>query len=133
MPLPDLQRAVAAAVSATVLVPAAYTVMKIYTPETDGSTGVPELIIRATAAQRSRFPVFFARLGYDMTLILAAGAHIGVTVGVGQGLYLPVLQNAERMSVQETSAALLRFRVKARKTRDLRPPGHPGNPGRPAR
>lgn len=117
VPLPDLQRAVAAAVTATVLVPAAYTVMKIYTRETDASTGIPERIIRATAAQRGTFPAFFARLGDDMTLILAPGAHIGVTVDVGHGLYLPVLQNAERMSDQEISAALLRFRVKARKAR----------------
>ncbi len=112
LPLSAVQRAVAATVSASIAVPAAFTVVKVHLDEADAPHA--ELVIASVAAQRQSRPVFFGSLDGD-TVRVAAGAHVAVTVDVGRGLYLPVLGDAETLGPSEIAAALLRFRVKARK------------------
>lgn len=117
LPLSAMQQAIAATVTAALAVPAAFTVVKVYLDGTGENPVIPELVIRATAAQRSRYPAFFARLADDRSLLASRGAQIGLTVDVGHGLYMPVLRDAESMSVRDISEALLRFRVQARRGR----------------
>lgn len=117
IPLSRIQRAIAATVTAAIAVPAAFTVVKVNLPATDEQPGFPECVIRATAAQRSLHPSFFGRITGDGMLVASPGAQIGISVDAGHGLYMPVLRDAESMSVREISAALLRFRVQARRGR----------------
>jgi len=117
LPVSALQRAVARTVTAASVVPSAFTVVRVYV---DGRSDNPDVVaetIRATSAQRPRFPCFFARLASDGTLTALPGAQVGVTVDTGHGLYMPVLRDAESLSQRDISAALLRFRVKARRAR----------------
>lgn len=110
------QLAVAATVTEAQAVPAAFTVVKVELGRS-APADVAERVIAATAAQREKFPAFFARLIDDGTVRAAAGAQIGVTVDVGQGLFVPVLPNAHEMSIGDISAALMAARVKARRSR----------------
>lgn len=103
--------------AAALTVPSAYTLVKVYADREDRLPGPAERVIKAVAAQRSRFPAFFGQLGRDGTVMVAPGAQIGLTVDVGQGLYLPVLHDAESLSLRDISAAMLRFGVKARRGR----------------
>lgn len=119
------QRAVAAVVSeAHRTIPAAFTVVKVDVTEaielarqiagrTGGLVGLTELVISAVAGLRDRHPRFFAAVGADNAIVLADGAHIGVTVDVGKGLFIPVIRYAVRLPVPEIAASMMDFRIKA--------------------
>jgi 2-oxoglutarate dehydrogenase E2 component (dihydrolipoamide succinyltransferase) len=121
--LPAAQQAVAAAVSAShQRIPAAFSVVKVTgrwrQEEADrpvAVAGIPELVIKAIADVREEFPLCFSSLGPGNTVTTPAGAHIGVTVDVGYGLYVPVIHDADARSVGEIAAALLQARLKARR------------------
>jgi 2-oxoglutarate dehydrogenase E2 component (dihydrolipoamide succinyltransferase) len=117
LPVSALQRAVARTVTAALTVPVAFTVVKVYLDGKGENPDVLAEVIRATAAQRARYPRFFARLADDGTLTALPGAQIGLTVDTGHGLYMPVLRHAESLYPRDISAALLQFRVKARRAR----------------
>jgi len=112
LPLSSVQRAVAATVNASLSTPTAFTVVKVYLGNADA--GHADLVIAAVAAERKSRPVFFGSLDGDAVRVVA-GAHIAVTVDTGDGLYLPVIRNAQDLAPPAIAAALLRFRVKARK------------------
>jgi 2-oxoglutarate dehydrogenase E2 component (dihydrolipoamide succinyltransferase) len=74
--------------------------------------GLPDLVIRAVAARRADFPLFFAAPRDDGS-VTVGGAHVGVTVDVGRGLFVPVVRDAADRSWAELSALLMRFRIAA--------------------
>jgi 2-oxoglutarate dehydrogenase E2 component (dihydrolipoamide succinyltransferase) len=117
LPLSRLQQAIAATVTSSLAVPAAFTLVKIYLPEAGDRPGVAEQVIHATAALREQYPAFFGRLTGQGTLAVSPGAHIGITFDLGHGLYMPVLRHAQTLSMREISTALLRFSVQARRGR----------------
>lgn len=123
--LPRGQRAVAAVVTqAHHTIPAASAVMKV---EVDAAlliarqlsksagvlVGLPELLVKVIGGQRSRFPVFFAEPVADGAVRLADAAHLGVTVDVGTGLFVPVLRDVERQSLIAIAETLTSFRASA--------------------
>ncbi|MDF3290283.1 2-oxo acid dehydrogenase subunit E2 [Streptomyces silvisoli] len=105
-------------------IPSAFTVIKVYgdglirarqrvAEGTSEFLGLVEFVVRAIARQRADFPEVFADLRADSTLSIAPGAHVGVTVDVGRGLYLPIVRDAAEKSLPEISGMLMEFRVKA--------------------
>ncbi|MEU7935368.1 2-oxo acid dehydrogenase subunit E2 [Micromonospora echinofusca] len=101
-------------------IPAAYTVVKVVADKLKqrlrdeaagiGFVGVPELVVKATAARRAQFPLCFARAEDDQAATVRPGAHVGVTIDVGKGLYLPVVADADTRPLRDVAADLLRFR-----------------------
>jgi 2-oxoglutarate dehydrogenase E2 component (dihydrolipoamide succinyltransferase) len=74
--------------------------------------GPAALAIAAVAALRARFPRVFARYR-DGRVTLAPGAHVAVTTDVGNGLYLPVVRDADQRTVPDIAGQLMRFHVGA--------------------
>lgn len=101
-------------------IPAAYTVVKVVADRltrrlrdeaaTIGYVGIPELVVKAIAARRAQFPLCFARAESDEAATVRPGAHVGVTIDVGKGLYLPVVADADARPLRDVAADLLRFR-----------------------
>lgn len=123
--LPRAQRAVGAVVTEShQAIPAAFAAIKIYLDEaielardvtrrTRRLVGVPELLIKAIAGLREEFPLFFAT-GYDGSSVrLAEASHVGVTVDVGTGLFIPVVRDAQGLSCGDIADAMIDFRTKA--------------------
>jgi 2-oxoglutarate dehydrogenase E2 component (dihydrolipoamide succinyltransferase) len=75
---------------------------------TERLVGLPDLLISAVAGLRDEFPMFFAA-----TPDSGVGIGIGVTIDVGQGLYIPVIHDAARLDLGEVADALMRLRVTA--------------------
>lgn len=75
--------------------------------------GVPELLVRAVAAQHTAFPLCFAHLRDASTVVLSDAAHVGVTVDVGDGLQVPVVHHADRLRWRELAETMMRFRTTA--------------------
>ncbi|MDW5327089.1 2-oxo acid dehydrogenase subunit E2 [Plantactinospora sp. KLBMP9567] len=124
VPVSAAQRRVARTVSASHReIPAAYSVVKVVADRlkqrlrdeaaTVGFLGVPELVVKAIAARRKQFRLFFAHAVDDQTVTVRPGAHVGVTIDVGKGLYLPVVADADTRPLRDISADLLRFRLAA--------------------
>ncbi|MGE5291019.1 MAG: 2-oxo acid dehydrogenase subunit E2 [Micromonosporaceae bacterium] len=119
------QRAVADIVTeAHRTIPAAFSVVKIYAAEAlrlsrqlagleRSMIGMPELLIKCVASLHSGFPLFFASIQPDGNAFPAKEAHIGVTVDVGKGLYIPVVKNAGGRPIAHIARELMEFRVKA--------------------
>ncbi|GAA1548375.1 2-oxo acid dehydrogenase subunit E2 [Dactylosporangium maewongense] len=120
------QRAVARTVARShATVPAAYTAMTIdvgaalermprLTRAVRRPVGLAELFVAAIGAAHAEHPMCFARLDDDgHTLHPAFAAHVGVTVDLGEGLYVPVVRDAGTATVAEIARALARFRVTA--------------------
>ncbi|MFF5229296.1 2-oxo acid dehydrogenase subunit E2 [Dactylosporangium sp. NPDC000521] len=120
------QRAVARTVARShATVPAAYTAMTIdvdaalermprLTRAVRRPVGLAELFVAAIGAVHAEHPGCFARLDDDgHTLHPAGAAHVGVTVDLGEGLYVPVVRDAGTATVAEIARALARFRVTA--------------------
>jgi 2-oxoglutarate dehydrogenase E2 component (dihydrolipoamide succinyltransferase) len=105
-------------------IPAAYTVMKIDVGAADEAAqrlseqlrkiiGLPELLVAAVGTLHGRFPMFFASpLGED-AVRLSDDPHIGVTIDVGNGLYVPVVRDVSRLSFKEIVGVMTGFRQTA--------------------
>jgi pyruvate/2-oxoglutarate/acetoin dehydrogenase E1 component/pyruvate/2-oxoglutarate dehydrogenase complex dihydrolipoamide acyltransferase (E2) component len=78
-----------------------------------GPLGLPEVIVKAVALAHQDFPLFFGSLVDDQTVVLAATPEVGVTVDVGEGLYVPVVRGAHERSIGEIADMLMDFRMKA--------------------
>ncbi|GAA4225111.1 2-oxo acid dehydrogenase subunit E2 [Actinomadura meridiana] len=121
--LPPGQRSVADAVVASHRdIPVGFTVVKadcedalrwLTARSSQRFGGLPELVVKAIAAQAEDFPAFFASMPSGCTMRLGAAPNIGVTIDVGQGLQIPVINAADRTSLSEVGDALMRFRLKS--------------------
>lgn len=119
---PPAQQAVAkVVVRSHATIPAAYTAVKVdvgaavevarrQAKELRRLVGLPELLVAAVAALHPAFPLFFAEPIDESTLRLADEPHVGVTIDVGRGLYVPVVRNAARLTFAELAEALTGFR-----------------------
>ncbi|MEO6089061.1 MAG: 2-oxo acid dehydrogenase subunit E2 [Umezawaea sp.] len=119
------QRAVAAVVSEShATVPAALAVVKVHADpalrharrlgkQAGSLIGLPELLVKAVAARRGEFPVFFASRVDDRSVRLAEQVNVGVTVDVGTGLFVPVVRDVEALSPAEIAGRLMDFRERA--------------------
>jgi 2-oxoglutarate dehydrogenase E2 component (dihydrolipoamide succinyltransferase) len=119
------QRAVAQVVTRShQSVPAAFAVIKVpvdaalglqseLAARSQGVIGLPELLIKTVAGLRERFPLFFGSFRENGTVALFDGAHVGVTLDLGKGLYIPVIKHAETKSLAEIADGLMDLRVSA--------------------
>jgi 2-oxoglutarate dehydrogenase E2 component (dihydrolipoamide succinyltransferase) len=105
-------------------IPAAFAVIKVpvdaalrqcadLATRSGGAPGLPELLVKAIAALRERFPLFFGHYETDGAVSLTGGAHVGVTLDLGKGLYIPVVRDAGDRSLTEVADALMYFRIGA--------------------
>ncbi|MFF0249256.1 2-oxo acid dehydrogenase subunit E2 [Streptosporangium sandarakinum] len=75
--------------------------------------GLPELLVGATGRLLDRFPLFFAAPVDGRRARPASSAHVGVTVDVGGGMFVPVVRDAGRRPLGEIARDLTRFRETA--------------------
>jgi 2-oxoglutarate dehydrogenase E2 component (dihydrolipoamide succinyltransferase) len=121
-PLSRNQRAVGRTVAIShQTIPAAYTAIKVDVgPATAAArdlgrrlrrlVGLPDLLVSAVARLHRDFPLFFATLLDDGTAAVSDSPHVGVTVDLGAGLYVPVIRDAHDKNVPEIAAELAEFR-----------------------
>ena len=124
VPLGRVQRGVARAVELSHrTIPAAYTVVRMdlgpaaaharaLTRTVRRPVGLAELFVQQVAALHGRFPLFFAAIEGDRAL-LAEAPHIGVTVDLGEGLFVPCVRDAASRTIGEIATTLMRFRLAA--------------------
>lgn len=125
-PLSRLQRAVAATVTSSHReVPAAFTAVEVDVTDALAEAralsarfgtlvGLAELTLAALAARRDTDPGCFAALTDDGAATrLVPGAHIGVTFDLGNGLFVPVVRDADRVGLGELARALMDHRMTA--------------------
>lgn len=124
-PLSRTQQAVASVVAESHrTIPSAFMAVKVQVDEalaaaqrlsreTRSLVGLPELLIKAVAGLQPSFPLFFGSLAGDGTVRLARTANVGVTVDVGNGLFVPVVRDAQRLTCKEIADVLLDFRAQA--------------------
>ena len=120
--LPPVQQAVGRSViRSQQTIPAAYTVVKVNVTEAQRRAslagrrlrrlvGLPELLLAAVARSHDAFPLCFARLVDGRTAELSEAAHVGVTMDVGKGLFVPVVERASERSFEEIVEAVSGFR-----------------------
>ncbi|MGV9295807.1 2-oxo acid dehydrogenase subunit E2 [Amycolatopsis sp. NPDC003676] len=118
------QRQIAEVVSlAHRTIPAAFTVVRVHLDAAEDlrqrlgerglAIGLPELVVKAIGEAHAAFPAFFATLTGEHTLSLSEAAHVGVTIDTGDGLYVPVVRDANSASLADIAARLMQLRVKA--------------------
>ena len=119
------QRAVAAVVTEShrevpaalavikVRVDAALTVARQLTRTTRTLVGLPELLVKAIGGLREEHPLLFAAPGDGSSVRLAEAAHVGVTIDVGTGLFIPVVRDVEELTCAEIAETLMDFRSRA--------------------
>ncbi|MGH3158038.1 MAG: 2-oxo acid dehydrogenase subunit E2, partial [Streptosporangiaceae bacterium] len=120
-PLPAHQLAVARVVSRShATIPPAFTVIKVVADEmlrlqraeTARFIGIPEQVIKAVAQAAGEFPDCLAGIGDDLTITPATSVDIGVTIDVGNGLYVPVLRAADTLTVADIAGRMMYFRAR---------------------
>ncbi|MBI3688915.1 MAG: 2-oxo acid dehydrogenase subunit E2 [Actinobacteria bacterium] len=123
--LPRSQQGVAAVVTESHrTVPAAFTAVSVDVEQatdlarrlsrsTRCLVGLPELLVKALAGLRERFPLFFGTNYDGRSVRLVDGAHVGVTVDVGTGLFIPVVRDAQEMACTQLADVLMDFRERA--------------------
>ncbi|TDE24020.1 pyruvate dehydrogenase [Nonomuraea mesophila] len=121
------QRAVGRTVSLShQTVPAAYTAVKVdvgravaaardLTRRLRRLVGLPDLLISAVARRHRDFPLFFATLVGEGTAGVPESPHVGVTIDLGAGLYVPVIRDADTKSVGEIAGELAAYRKLAQR------------------
>ena len=124
--LTRVQRGVGSAVSLSHReIPAAFTVAEVdvtdalaaaraLTKANRALIGLAELTVAAIAARRADDAACFAALALDgRSTELRHGAHIGVTLDVGKGLFVPVVHDADRLGIAELARTLTEHRLTA--------------------
>ncbi|MEO3801716.1 2-oxo acid dehydrogenase subunit E2 [Nonomuraea sp. B1E8] len=116
------QRAVGRTVSLSHrTVPAAFAAVKVDVGEAAAAArdltrrlrmlvGLPDLLISAVARLHHDFPLFFATLVDEGTARVPDAPHVGVTIDLGTGLYVPVIRDADTKSVTEIAGELGAYR-----------------------
>jgi 2-oxoglutarate dehydrogenase E2 component (dihydrolipoamide succinyltransferase) len=105
-------------------IPDAYVVIKVYvdvalaalelaTAAAGTPIGLPELLVKIAGTLRGRFPLVFASPADEHSLTISDGARIGVTLDVGNGLFIPVVREPASLSVRQIADILMGYRVKA--------------------
>ena len=124
--LSPVQRAVGRTVSESHrTIPAAYTVIKVdvgavlaearaLTRSLRKLVGLPDFLVAAVAGLHAEFPLPFATLS-DESVRLSDAPHVGVTVDLGQGLYVPVIRDAAGLDVPGIAARLTEYRKAAQR------------------
>ncbi len=119
------QAAVAAVVTAShATIPAAFSVVNVAVDAAleYGRTarrrhralvGLTEIVVKALGTLYAEHPMLYGSLVDPQTVRLADGAHVGVTLDVGTGLYVPVVRDAHRRPLAEVAADTMRLRVSA--------------------
>ncbi|MBB5080355.1 2-oxo acid dehydrogenase subunit E2 [Nonomuraea endophytica] len=122
--LPRVQRAVARAVELShQTIPAAYVAVRMnltpaleraraLTREVRRPVGVAEIFVQAVAGLHGEFPLFFARLDGSHA-VLSTTPDIGVTVDLGEGLYVPVVHDAAGRTLKDLAGTLMKHRLAA--------------------
>ncbi|QMU69855.1 2-oxo acid dehydrogenase subunit E2 [Streptacidiphilus sp. P02-A3a] len=104
-------------------IPAAYTVVRMdlgpavaharaLTRSVRRPVGLAEVFVQQVAALHPQFPLFFAAIE-GSTALLAEAPHIGVTVDLGEGLFVPCVRDAANRTIREIATELMRFRLAA--------------------
>lgn len=75
--------------------------------------GLLETLVMTVAALEREYPACFGGLLDPRTAQVPDGAHIGVTLDAGNGLFIPVLHSAERLTGSEVADLLAAFRLQA--------------------
>jgi pyruvate/2-oxoglutarate/acetoin dehydrogenase E1 component/pyruvate/2-oxoglutarate dehydrogenase complex dihydrolipoamide acyltransferase (E2) component len=75
--------------------------------------GMMEALVIAVASLEGEYPTCFGGLLDGQTARVPDGAHIGVTMDAGNGLFIPVVRSAERLGAEEICDLLASFRVQA--------------------
>ncbi|MFI6294275.1 2-oxo acid dehydrogenase subunit E2 [Nonomuraea sp. NPDC050790] len=122
--LPRVQRAVARAVELShQTIPAAYVAVRMdltpalertraLTKEVRRPVGVAEIFVQTVASLHTEFPLFFARPEGNHA-VLSATPDIGVTVDLGEGLYVPVVHDAAGRTLKDVAGTLMKHRLAA--------------------
>lgn len=121
--LTPVQRGMSATVTRSwQTIPAAYTAVTVevgpaldrakqLTRQLRALVGLPELLIQAIGRAHGEFPEMFAELdGQD---VRPRDPHVAITIDLGSGLYTPVVRDADRLTLEEISAAAMRLRMTA--------------------
>jgi pyruvate/2-oxoglutarate/acetoin dehydrogenase E1 component/pyruvate/2-oxoglutarate dehydrogenase complex dihydrolipoamide acyltransferase (E2) component len=75
--------------------------------------GMMEVLVIAVASLQEEYPTCFGGLLDDRTARVPDGAHIGITLDAGNGLFIPVVRSAERLGTEEISDLLASFKLQA--------------------
>jgi pyruvate/2-oxoglutarate dehydrogenase complex dihydrolipoamide acyltransferase (E2) component len=75
--------------------------------------GMMEALVIAVASLEREHPTCFGGLLDGRTARVPDGAHIGVTLDAGNGLFIPVVRYAERLGTEEISDLLASFKLQA--------------------
>jgi 2-oxoglutarate dehydrogenase E2 component (dihydrolipoamide succinyltransferase) len=123
--MPAMQQAVAkTVVRSHATIPSAYSVVRVDVGAAEEEArrqarqlrklaGLPELLVAAVSSLHSAFPLFFATPIDDYSARLSAEPHVGVTIDVGKGLFVPVVKNADRLSFAGLAEVITGFRLMA--------------------
>ena len=84
-----------------------------FTSEKSFFLSLNEILIFTTANLFSKFPLFFSTLIDECNIRVPDNVNIGVTIDVGKGLFVPVIKETSKLSINEISEKLMDFRMKA--------------------
>ena len=119
------QRAVARTVTASRReIPDAFLLIKIdcdraldslaATSATTGmQVGLLEALVWLTGKLRSGHPHFFGHVIDEESFLPATAAHIGVTLDQGRGLFVPVVRDVDRLTLEQVAETLDEYRYRA--------------------
>jgi 2-oxoglutarate dehydrogenase E2 component (dihydrolipoamide succinyltransferase) len=119
------QAAIAETVSRShAAIPRAFLAMKVHCDDAlkllmarsaseDCMIGLTELLVKVVAGLQPQFSFFFGTLLDKNRFAPAEAAHIGITIDVGKGLFVPVIRAAAARSLIEIADTLMEYRIKA--------------------
>lgn len=75
--------------------------------------GLLEALIWLTGKLRSSHPRFFGQVIDEESFLPATAAHIGVTLDQGRGLFVPVVRDVDRLTLEQVAETLDEYRYNA--------------------
>ena len=75
--------------------------------------GIAELMVYTISKFHKKYPFFFGEIMDNHLFKKSLYPNIGVTLDIGQGLFIPVILKSNKLSIDEISKTLTSFKLKA--------------------
>ena len=87
--------------------------LREYSDDNKVVLGITELIIFSISKLNIKFPFFFGKILENDKIKINENTNIGITIDIGKGLYIPVISNANKLSLKDVNLELASLKIKA--------------------
>lgn len=87
--------------------------LDIYSKKNKIVLGIPELMIYTISSFHKKHPYFFGKILENNFFENSLNPNVGITLDIGEGLFIPVIKESNKLTIKDIAKQLTLFKLKA--------------------